>query len=133
MFAHFIDERGSVVIRKPQMEALQLEVERSVGGMRRRTRQTQTLFVLTAFKVEILHIGVSVSIIAIDTQALQSRCDETEVALQSHLHAQKVGIPRVDRLDNLVEIPEDTRGIFIFATDPLVHNKVVDPLVENTG
>ena len=97
--------------------------------MLRRTRQAQTALVFAAFELEVIHLRIGVGVVGVDTYALKSRSDETEVALQSHFHAQNVGIARIAWLGEFGV----GNALILVVVESLVDNKVVDRLVENAS
>ena len=94
-----------------------------------RAGQAEAALVLTTFEVEVLHTAVAVGVVAVETDALQGRSDEAEVALVTQFNAEQVGVTRVARL---AELGIDIAVPFVVA-EGLIHDEIVNFLVEEAG
>ncbi len=99
-----IDEARSGIPTQAQVYTLVLEVQRSVGGVLRATRHLDIFGVVkrAMLKLMVARAAVGIGISTVETNALQRRSDETEVALVSHLNAKESCVVGVDGLGNLV-------------------------------
>ena len=59
--------------------------------------EAQAAFILASFEVEVIYPGVRIGVSSVETDALQGRGNETEVALIGYFHTQQISIAGVAR------------------------------------
>ena len=135
--AHLVDERRSEVVRQTEAQSTLLEEERGIGSMLRRACHLHVVAVLDAEAlIEVARGAVSVGVVAVEAEAFQGWCDETEVALISHFHTIHTGVVGVDVLSHLkllvgIVARESEVAAQVFVGSPL-HVHVLDVLIEES-
>ena len=97
--------------------------------MLRRSREAQAAFILASFEVEFIYPGVRIGVSSVETDALQGRGNETEVALIGYFHTQQISIAGVARLAEF----SIGGSVVAIVAQCLVYNEVVNLLVEDAG
>lgn len=95
----------------------------------RRSRKAQAAFILASFEVEVIYPGVRIGVSSVETDALQGRGNETEVALIGYFHTQQISIAGVARLAEF----SIGGSVVAIVAQCLVYNEVVNLLVEDAG
>ena len=95
--------------------------------MLRRSREAQAAFILASFEVEVIYPGVRIGVSSVETDALQGRGNETEVALIGYFHTQQISIAGVARLAEF----SIGGSVVAIVAQCLVYNEVINLLVED--